>query len=139
MIFFRFWSILEPKIPPKTAPRRSQAPPRRLQDAPKTSQDAPKTLQDVSRTPQDAPKTPQDSPGPSQDASWLDFGPHLDRFLMDFARFCNPTCLILASISLPFCMHFCFSSWLPDNTLATSLMVGAPVTPRKGSNIYIYI
>jgi len=48
-----------------------------------------------------------------------DFGPHLDRFLMDFARFCNPTCFILASISLPFCMHFCLSSWLPDNTLAT--------------------
>ena len=127
-------------FPLESLPRRCQDAPRRPQDAPKTPprrpQDVPRCSQDAPRRLQNAPRCPQDSPRPFQDASWLDFGPHVGRFFIDFEGFWNPTCLILASISLPFCIHFCLSSWLPDHTPVYqsshwSPMVGAAVTRRR--------
>ena len=129
LVLQAFWETQGTSRPPKTHPRRIQNSPRRTQDGPRPSKTPPRRTQTSPSRPQVAPKTPprrpEDVPRCSQDAPRrLQNAP---RCLQDtprqprtfprrlLARFC----LILASISLAFCIHFCLSSWLPDNTLAT--------------------
>ena len=90
-------SILGAKMEPKTLilePRWAQDPQTWSQDGPRTS-----NLQ---------PRWHQIAPGRLHGPIFIDFGAHFGRFLIDFEGFCNPAGLILVSISLPFCIHFCF-------------------------------
>ena len=84
------------KMEPKTVilePRSAQDPQTWSQDGPRTS-----NLQ---------PRWHQIAPGRLHGPIFINFGPRLGRFLIDFEGFCNPAGLILASISLPFCIHSC--------------------------------
>ena len=104
-IFIDFGFDLGAKMEPKTLilePRSAQDPQTWSQDGPRTS-----NLQ---------PRWHQIAPERLHRRIFINFGTDLSSFLIDFQGFCNPTGLILASISLPFCIHFCFWSLLPDHT-----------------------
>ena len=140
MIFFWILVDLRAQDPsqdgPKTLPSTPKTPPRRSQDVPRCSQDASRRLQNAPRCPQDTPRLkntpknlPKTSPDPLQDWFFNDFGPQLGASWGPKSQQNQSTYIITyiyiyiyiqqQQIYIYIYMHFCLSSWLPDNPLAT--------------------